>query len=466
MEAFPTAVVALVAALLGAAAVAVPPMFSASEPVPVLAHGERSYNLDIQATDLQVAPDAVWHAWTFNGTVPGPLLTVTAGETLRVTVTNHHSLMHSFHTHLNGDGLAEDGSQVNIITGIGMDGMIPPGGTYTYVFHPTRPGIFYYHCHSADGNHTISQHMAQGLYGVIVVKAPGEAPIRDEPIVMGERGFDVTGQGAPYFLMNGKGIPGGERTLERIFLEQGAAGVVAQFGVTVPMVKTNVGEPVRLDLLNIGDMPHTFHVHGNDMVSVDAFPGRIHPANVVQLLPGAADRVVVTPTHAGVWLFHCHVVSHADQGMIGVLVVEDPSAPASPSASPSVGAGGSESMGGMEGMGDGGGTPAGPAVPENGPPSLRLTVSTGSASDEFRFDPAELHATAGDIVQVLFRNLGASPHTFTLTDLGADTGQVAPGAEAVVTFQVPATGTFPYFCAIPGHRSLGMEGTLEVAAAA
>jgi FtsP/CotA-like multicopper oxidase with cupredoxin domain len=56
---------------------------------------------------------------------------------------------------------------------------------------------------------------------------------------------------------------------------------------------------------------------------VDTFPGRIWPANVVSLLPGAADRIVVTPTEPGVWLFHCHVVRHADDGMIGVFVVQE-----------------------------------------------------------------------------------------------------------------------------------------------
>lgn len=284
--------------------------------------GVETYDLDIRGADIDMGGGAVWHAWTFNGTVPGPLLTVTAGDTLKVHVTNHLKLMHSFHTHLAPYGLDTDGSQVNIIAGTGMGAMIPPGGEYTYLFQPSQPGVYYYHCHSADGGHPILDHIRQGLYGVILVKAPDEAPVRDEAVMMGERGFDVTGDNAPFFIMNGKGIPGGEHTLEKLYADKGLAGVTEQFGKTVPEIHGKVGEPVRISIVNIGDLAHSFHLHGMNLYSVDALAGRQWPANVVPVLPGAADRVLVTPTESGVWLFHCHVVSHADGGMIGVMVVD------------------------------------------------------------------------------------------------------------------------------------------------
>lgn len=288
----------------------------------------RHYALDIVPRDLEMAPGVVWHAWTYNGTVPGPLLKVVAGEKLLVTVRNHHSLVHSFHTHLAPYSLANDGSQLNTITGQGRGAMIPPGGAYTYEFRPTVPGVYYYHCHSADGGRTISEHIAQGLYGAILVLAPDEPLVRDEALFMGEVGFDVDGQGAPYYLMNGKGIPGGEHALEDIYAAKGLDGVVAQFGKTVPVFTARVGETVRLSVVNIGDMIHSFHLHGYNLVSVDLLPGRIHPANVVQLAPGGADRILLTSTEPGVWLFHCHVVGHADLGMIGVFVVEEGDRPA------------------------------------------------------------------------------------------------------------------------------------------
>jgi manganese oxidase len=281
----------------------------------------REFHLDIVPQDVPMGEEGVWHAWTFNGTVPGPTLTAYVGDVIRVTVHNKHDLTHSFHTHLSPYALESDGSQLNSITGIGGMAMIPPGGSYTYEFAATMPGLFYYHCHSADGHLSIAQHILQGLYGAILVKSREEAPIRDEVVFMAERGHEVDGQ-TPYFIMNGKGIPGGEHALEELAKEGGLDAVKAQFGKTVPVISAKVGEPIRISVVNIGDMAHSFHLHGFAAYMVDHDKGEPLPAQVLGLVPGEADRIVVTPTQPGVWLFHCHVVSHADGGMIGVMMVE------------------------------------------------------------------------------------------------------------------------------------------------
>jgi len=287
----------------------------------------REYTLDIVPTDIDYGGGNVWHAWTYKladqprGSVPGPTLTVTVGEKLRVRVRNRHNLVHSFHTHLTHYALESDGSQLNVITGQGAGAMIPPGGEYVYEFEPTEPGIYYYHCHSADGGLTISQHIRQGLYGAIIVRAKDEPPMRDEVIFMSEVGHETEGQ-VPPFIMNGLGLPGGEHRLEEVFHQQGMAGVEAQLGKTVPVLRARVGEPIRLHVINIGDVIHSFHIHHASHVSEGVLQGRPWPANVVPLVPGAADTLRVVFTEPGLWLFHCHVVSHADAGMIGLFMVE------------------------------------------------------------------------------------------------------------------------------------------------
>ncbi len=298
---------------------------------PALAQGTRDYTLVVQQKDIAVAPgsdkvmgtsdDTVWHAWTYNGTVPGPTLKGKVGEILRVTLINNLNLNHSLHTHLAPYSFENDGSQANVLTGIGAGSMVSPGRSYTYQFQLTEAGLFYYHCHSSDGGYMINQHMLQGLYGAVVVDKPDAPVVRDNTIFMAEIGFNIAGTGAPTFIMNGLGIPGGETTLEQTFSTSGLTGVVDQFNKTVPAFKANVGETIRLHIVNIGNFYHSFHLHGTNMVSQWYFPGRIWPANVVQLVPGAADSVIIQPQYAGVWLFHCHVVSHADAGMIGVFQV-------------------------------------------------------------------------------------------------------------------------------------------------
>ncbi|MBI4730179.1 MAG: multicopper oxidase domain-containing protein [Acidobacteria bacterium] len=284
------------------------------------ARGVRNYTLAIQPKDIDYGGGAVWHAWTFNGTVPGTTLKVKVGETLRVRVINKTNLIHSFHTHLTNYRFEMDGSQANTITGIGAGAMIKPGAEYVYEFEPTTPGAYFYHCHSSDGGMTISQHIHQGLYGAIIVEAPDEPQVRQEVVFMGEMGSKTAGA-VPAYIMNGLGLPGGEATLMKVHETQGFDGVKAQLGKTVPFFEATVGEPIKLHVFNVGDLTHTFHVHSATHISLAALGGRQWPNNLVPLDAGAGDTLLVNFSQPGLWLFHCHVVSHADMGMIGVFVV-------------------------------------------------------------------------------------------------------------------------------------------------
>jgi len=290
----------------------------------------REYNLEIVAADIDYGGGNVWHAWTYKevgaekGTVPGPTLEVTVGEKLKVNVTNKLDKVHSFHTHFSNYDIESDGSQINIITQKGAGAMIPPGESWTYEFEPTHPGILYYHCHSADGGNTISQHIHQGLYGGIVVKDPSEPPVRDEVIFMSEIGFDTEGDQIPPYIMNGMGLPGGERALEDAYAAGGFDAVASQFNKTVPVITAKVGEEMHVHVVNIGDLIHSFHAHNVDHISLGTLRGDTWAGNLLPMVPGQADTLQFTFTKPGPWLFHCHVVAHADAGMIGLFnIVED-----------------------------------------------------------------------------------------------------------------------------------------------
>ena len=454
-------VLAAVFALVGATAIG---LFAAPDAILPVENARasagpqvRNFTLDIVPTDLDMG-GATWRAWSFNGTVPGPTLTASVGDTLRVTVVNNHNLTHSFHTHLVPASLASDGSQLNTITGIGGMAMIPPGESYTYELLAKEPGISYYHCHSADGGYTISQHMAQGLYGAILIKDPKDAPIRTEVVFMGERGFNVTDPTAPYFIMNGKGLPGGEHELERVFREQGAAGVIAQVGKTVPAFRGRVGEPIEVATINVGDAVHSFHLHGMSAYSQEQQPGRPVPAQVVQLVPGGVDRIRLTPTEPGLWLFHCHVVTHADQGMIGIFIVDpeegdlDLSMNQAPRASahddgPSTGA--SSIHGGSHDA----------ASAANG--TERLEIVAGPQGAELTFTPDKL-SVDGSQVLIDFANSGRAAHSLSFPALGVATGTVPSGGTRSLALSIPGPGSYEFICAEPGHAGAGMKGTMVV----
>jgi FtsP/CotA-like multicopper oxidase with cupredoxin domain len=52
---------------------------------------------------------------------------------------------------------------------------------------------------------------------------------------------------------------------------------------------------------------------------VGTLEGAKWSAQVLPLMPGQSDSLQFTFTHPGLWLFHCHVVNHADAGMIGIF---------------------------------------------------------------------------------------------------------------------------------------------------
>jgi FtsP/CotA-like multicopper oxidase with cupredoxin domain len=77
-------------------------------------------------------------------------------------------------------------------------------------------------------------------------------------------------------------------------------------------------------VVNIGDLIHSFHAHNVDHISLGTLRGETWAGNLLPMVPGQADTLQFTFTKPGPWLFHCHVVAHADAGMIGIFnITED-----------------------------------------------------------------------------------------------------------------------------------------------
>ncbi|MGB2940653.1 MAG: cupredoxin domain-containing protein [Candidatus Dormiibacterota bacterium] len=84
-----------------------------------------------------------------------------------------------------------------------------------------------------------------------------------------------------------------------------------------------------------------------------------------------------------------------------------------------------------------------------------LAISAKNA----KFSTSTLSAPAGTVT-VDFTNEDLFWHTVTIDQLGVDI-RVPVKSQRAATFNAPA-GTYSYRCAIPGHESIGMKGTLTV----
>jgi plastocyanin len=100
-----------------------------------------------------------------------------------------------------------------------------------------------------------------------------------------------------------------------------------------------------------------------------------------------------------------------------------------------------------------------------GATSSPTPVSVNVQVADFKITPATI-AVTGTTFSFDVRSQGPTPHNFNIRD---DSGTLASTVDlhtgdSDTIGATLAPGTYTYFCAFPGHESLGMHGTLTVTA--
>jgi FtsP/CotA-like multicopper oxidase with cupredoxin domain len=102
------------------------------------------------------------HLYTYNGQMPGPVITARAGDTIRISFTNTLAEMTNLHfhgLHISPEGIA-DNSFLEVSPGELMTYELPIPSN-----HPN--GMFWYHPHMHG---SVAQQVSQGLAGVILIR--------------------------------------------------------------------------------------------------------------------------------------------------------------------------------------------------------------------------------------------------------------------------------------------------------
>jgi FtsP/CotA-like multicopper oxidase with cupredoxin domain len=228
----------------------------------------------------------------YNGQWPGPTISVTQGDKLRVTFKNNLKETTGVHFHgVEFTDFFQDG--IPFVTQL----PIIPGGSHTYEFTVDRPGSLMYHSH-----HNATDQVGRGLLGPLIV-APKTPKATDKV----DRDYTwVSNDSLGGFTINGHGFP-----------------------AVVPVLAAK-GETVRIRFMNEGIMMHPWHLHGNIMkiVARDGRPlgSAAFECDTLGVNPGERYDALVTATRAGVWAFHCHILPHVEGtsgmfGMVNTLVV-------------------------------------------------------------------------------------------------------------------------------------------------
>lgn len=116
--------------------------------------------------------------WTYDGTIPGPVVRVKQGDVVQFSLTNDAS-------NKNSHSMDFHAAIVDVLDEFAE---IKPGGTKAFEFEAKYPGAFIYHC----GASSMAEHISRGMYGVIIVdpkegfSAAYPKPDREYVLVQGD----------------------------------------------------------------------------------------------------------------------------------------------------------------------------------------------------------------------------------------------------------------------------------------
>jgi nitrite reductase (NO-forming) len=280
----------------------VPPPITRDYPSKVIVH------LFTKEVTGRLADSTQYPFWTFNGSVPGPMIRVRVGDVVEVHLSNEPSdqMFHSIDFHgAIGPGGGATSSQT------------PPGHTSVFSFTALHPGLFAYHCATPP----VSLHIANGMYGLLLVQ-PEEPlpPVEHEYYIMQSEFYttgDLGSHGLEQFDLK-KAIA--EDPTYVVF--NGSVGAVSGDHA----LQASVGDNIRLYIGNIGpNLISSFHVIGGlfDKVYPEANTSLIERNVQTTLIPaGGATIVELHAFVPGTFTFVDHSMFRMDdKGASGQLVV-------------------------------------------------------------------------------------------------------------------------------------------------
>lgn len=232
-------------------------------------------DMEVRELDMEISEGVTYTFWTFGGSVPGSFIRVRQGDTVEFHLKNHP------------DSKMPHNIDLHAVTGPGggaTSSFTAPGYESVFSFKALNQGLFVYHCATAP----VGMHIANGMYGLILVEPPeGLPPVDKEFYVMqgefytvgkyrekGHQPFDMQKaieENATYVLFNGsEGAMVGDNAL-----------------------KASVGDTVRLFVGNGGpNLVSSFHVIGEIFDKVFTEGGTRYQENVQTTLVPAGGSVV------------------------------------------------------------------------------------------------------------------------------------------------------------------------------
>jgi nitrite reductase (NO-forming) len=260
------------------------------------------YTIRLADETFAIAPGVRYQGWTFDTHAPGPVIHVRQGDTVDVILINGGAIPHSIDFH--AAMVAPDQAFATI----------PHGGKVHFRFRADTPGAFMYHC----GTPPVLAHIANGMYGAIVVDPKVALP----PVAKS------------YVLVSGEWYMTGDGTSEPATLDMEKARQIRPDYVTFNGVANQYkdhpltadpGDTVRFYVVDAGPSLATdFHVVGSilDTVYLDGTTTNVlHGVQTEAVPPGGGMVFDVKFPVRGIYPFVSHAFAAVDMGELGLINV-------------------------------------------------------------------------------------------------------------------------------------------------
>jgi len=265
-------------------------------------------NMEILEEEGEMTNGVKYIYWTFGGTVPGSFIRTRVGDEVEFTLKNHpeNKLPHNIDLHaVTGPG------------GGAASSFVAPGHEVTFSFKTLNPGLYVYHCATAP----VGMHIANGMYGLILVEPEGGLPKVDKEYYIMQGDFYTKGA---------NGQPGLQPFDMQKAVDEDADYVVFNGKVGAltgdNALTAKVGETIRLFVGNGGpNLVSSFHVIGEIFDKVNVEGGSLINENVqTTLIPSGGAAIVEFKVDVpGTFIIVDHSIFRAfNKGALGMIKVE------------------------------------------------------------------------------------------------------------------------------------------------
>jgi nitrite reductase (NO-forming) len=268
------------------------------------------HDIDLVMTeqDMTVAPGFVVKVWTFGGTVPGPVIRVKVGDTVRVHLKNPatNTMSHSIDFHASQVAWNDEMRS------------IAPGEELVYEWKAEYAGVWMYHCGTAPALH----HIANGMYGMVIVEPAEGLPKVDNEFALVQSEWYLGPQGQPVDLT--KAMAAAPAPDFVVF-----NGVANQY--KDHPLEVGTGESVRIFVLDAGpSVDSSFHIVGTIFDTVIKEGIHLTKGNngswgsqAMDLAPAQGGIVEFKTAEDGLYPVVTHAFNFVGRGALGLVKAGD-----------------------------------------------------------------------------------------------------------------------------------------------